>query len=206
MFDIILNLNSHINEFITTLGPYFYLLLFLIIFCETGFLFGIFLPGDSLLFSLGVAAAVTHIDVNAAVFTIIIAAILGDSCNYITGRILGEKLFNEDNKIFKKRYLDQTHLFFEKYGAKTLILARFVAFVRTFAPFVAGASRMNYFKFVILGAISACIWAISITYIAYLFSDNPFVKQNLSLIIMSAICLAIVYNVGKYIFKKLRKA
>ena len=205
MIDIILHLNAHINHFIHILGPYFYIALFIIIFLETGMLFGILLPGDSLLFSIGVAAAVTDINIDIAVMTIIIGAVCGDSFNYITGRIVGEKIFTEDSRFLKKSYLDKTHYFFKKYGAKTIILARFIAFVRTFAPFVAGASRMNYFKFVILGIISAAIWACSITYVAFLFSDSHFVKQYLSIIIIVIISIAIMYNLVKYILKKMKE-
>ncbi|AIT09009.1 hypothetical protein LO80_02795 [Candidatus Francisella endociliophora] len=204
MFDFILHFNEYINYFINTLGIWFYILLFFIIFCETGIVLGIFFPGDSLLFTIGLTAAATSINIHLAVLSICLGAIIGDSCNYITGKFIGEKLFSTHGRILKSAYLIKTKEFLEQYGTKAIIFSRFIAFVRTLTPFVAGISRMNYAKFVVLGAISAVIWSFSITYTVYFFSDNPFVKQNLSLIIAIIVIVVITQMVLKAIRNKIK--
>ncbi|KEI35759.1 VTT domain-containing protein [Allofrancisella frigidaquae] len=204
MFDFIIHFNSYINYFVDTLGVWFYILLFIIIFCETGIVLGIFFPGDSLLFTIGLTAAATSINIHVAVFTICIAAIIGDSCNYITGKFIGEKMFRPHAPILKSAYLEKTKLFLEKNGTKAIIFSRFIAFVRTLTPFVAGISRMNYPKFVILGSLSAIIWSFSITYTVYFFSENKFIKENLSLIIILVIVAVIGQVIFKYILNKIK--
>ncbi|APC96305.1 VTT domain-containing protein [Francisella frigiditurris] len=203
MLDMIIHLNSYIDYFINTLGPWFYVLLFIVIFCETGIVFGLLFPGDSLLFAIGVTAAATSINIHTAIITICIAAIAGDSFNYITGKLIGEKIFTPDAKILKASYLKKTNYFFNKYGGKTIIFARFIAFVRTLAPFVAGVSRMNYAKFVLFGTISAILWSCSITYIAFFLSENQFVKRYLSLIIICIVGIVIIHYLIKIFLQKL---
>ncbi|ASG67574.1 membrane protein [Francisella halioticida] len=204
MFDFIIHFNEYINYFVNTLGMWFYILLFFIIFCETGSVLGIFFPGDSLLFTVGITAAATGLNIHLAVLSICLGAVIGDSCNYITGRFIGEKIFSSHAKIFKKAYLIKTKDFLNKHGNKAIIFSRFIAFVRTLTPFVAGVSRMNYFKFVTFGAISAIIWSFSITYTIYFFSDNPFIKRYLSLIIMLIIAFILIQISFKSLKNKIK--
>lgn len=204
MFDFIIHFNEYINYFINTLGIWFYVLLFFIIFCETGSVLGIFFPGDSLLFTVGLTAAATNLNIHLAVLSICLGAVIGDSCNYITGKFIGEKIFSSHAKIFKKAYLIKTKDFLNKHGNKAIIFSRFIAFVRTLTPFVAGVSRMNYIKFVTFGAISAMIWSFSITYTVYFFSDNPFVKRYLSLIIMLIIAFVLIQISYKALKSKIK--
>ncbi|AEI36008.1 VTT domain-containing protein [Francisella salina] len=204
MFDFIIHFNEYINYFIDMLGVWFYILLFFIVFCETGIVLGIFFPGDSLLFTIGLTAAATSINIHLAVLSICLGAIIGDSCNYITGKFIGEKLFSTHARILKKAYLIKTKEFLDKYGTKAIIFSRFIAFVRTITPFVAGVSNMNYAKFVTLGIISAVIWSFSITYTVYFFSDNHFVKQYLSLIIVIVITALMIQMILKGIINKIK--
>ncbi len=204
MFDFIVHFNESINYFITSLGMWFYVLLFFIIFCETGIVLGIFFPGDSLLFTVGLTAAATGLNINLAVLTICLGAIVGDTCNYLTGRFIGDRMFSTHARVLKRAYLVKTKEFLEEYGTKAIIFSRFIAFVRTLTPFVAGISRMNYSKFVTLGIISAIIWSFSITYTIYLFSGYSIIKDNLSLIIMLIIALVVAQVVIKQIINKLK--
>lgn len=204
MFDFIIHFNEYIDHFITALGMWFYVLLFFIIFCETGVVLGIFFPGDSLLFTLGLTAAATGLNIHLAVFTICLGAIIGDTCNYLTGRFVGERMFSTHAKILKKAYLIKTKAFLEKHGTKAIIFSRFIAFVRTLTPFVAGISQMNYAKFVILGIISAIIWSFSITYTVYFFSSYSFIKDNLSLIIILIFALVIAQTLLKQLIYKIK--
>lgn len=204
MFDFILHFNEYINYFVNSLGIWFYILLFFIIFCETGSVLGIFFPGDSLLFTVGVTAAATGLNIHLAVLSIFLGAVVGDSCNYITGKFIGEKIFSTHAKIFKTAYLIKTKDFLNKHGNKAILFSRFIAFVRTITPFIAGVSRMNYIKFVIFGAISAIIWSFSITYTVYFFSDNPFVKKYLSLIIMIIIAFVLIQMAIKSLKNKIK--
>lgn len=204
MFDFILHFNANISEFVHSLGIWFYIVLFFIIFCETGSILGIFFPGDSLLFTVGLTAAATGLNIHLAVLAIFLGAVIGDSCNYITGKFIGEKIFTSHARIFKKAYLIKTKEFLNQHGNKAIIFSRFIAFVRTLTPFVAGVSRMNYFKFVTFGAISAIIWSFSITYTVYFFSDNPFIKKNLSLIIAIIVTVVISQMIFKGIKSKIK--
>lgn len=204
MFDFIIHFNEYINYFITNLGMWFYVLLFFIIFCEIGIVAGIFLPGDSLLFTVGLTAAATDLNIHLAVLSICLGAILGDTCNYLTGKFIGERMFSTHAKIFKRAYLVKTKNFLEQYGTKAIIFSRFIAFVRTLTPFVAGISRMNYARFVTLGIISAIIWSFSITYTVYFFGNNSFVKSNLSLIILIIIALVVGQMLLKYNINKIK--
>ncbi|MFT4694061.1 MAG: membrane-associated protein [Francisella sp.] len=204
MFDFILHFNEYINYFITSLGMWFYVLLFFIIFCETGIVLGIFFPGDSLLFTVGVTAAATGLNIHLAVLAICLGAIIGDTCNYLTGRFIGDKMFSTHAKILKRAYLVKTKEFLEEHGTKAIIFSRFIAFVRTLTPFVAGISRMNYTKFVTLGIISAIIWSFSITYTVYFFSGYRIVKDNLSLIIMLIFALVIGQMLVKQLIYKIK--
>ncbi|AXA33670.1 VTT domain-containing protein [Francisella adeliensis] len=204
MLESLMHFNSNISEFVNGLGPWFYILLFFIIFCETGSIFGIFFPGDSLLFTVGLTAAATGLNIHFAVLAICLGAILGDSCNYITGKLIGDKFFTTHARVFKTAHLIRTKKFMDKHGNKAILFSRFIAFVRTLTPFVAGIGRMNYPKFVLLGVISAIIWSFSITYTVYFFSDNDFVRENLTTIIMLIVIFVAIQTFYKYISNKIK--
>jgi membrane-associated protein len=164
-----------------------------IVFCETGLVVTPVLPGDSLLFAAGAvaAAAPEAMNVHLIVVLLIVAAILGDGVNYHIGAYLGDRVRN-GNRFIKKEYLDRTHAFYEKYGAKTIIIARFVPIVRTFAPFVAGIGRMNYGKFLTYNVVGAVVWVVSLTYLGYALGNVPIVKKNFELVILAIIVLSIL--------------
>ncbi|MMZ39873.1 Inner membrane protein YqjA [compost metagenome] len=195
VIDFILHIDVHLAELVAQYGMWVYGILFLILFCETGLVVTPFLPGDSLLFVAGALAALPTNDLNVhtMVALMIGAAILGDAVNYTIGRLFGEKLFsNPNSKIFRRRYLDKTHQFYEKHGGKTIILARFVPIVRTFAPFVAGMGHMSYRHFAAYNVIGALVWVLLFTYAGYLFGDLPIVQENLKLLIVAIIIVSIL--------------
>ncbi|WP_114193139.1 DedA family protein [Edaphovirga cremea] len=198
VIDFILHIDVHLAELVAQYGVWIYGILFLILFCETGLVVTPFLPGDSLLFVAGALAALpsNSIDVHLMVFLMVCAAILGDAVNYTIGRLFGEKLFsNPNSKIFRRSYLDKTHKFYEKHGGKTIILARFVPIVRTFAPFVAGMGHMSYRHFAAYNVIGALLWVLLFTYAGYLFGDLPIVQENLKLLIVAIILVSILPGV-----------
>jgi len=195
VIDFILHIDVHLAELVAQYGMWVYGILFLILFCETGLVVTPFLPGDSLLFVAGALAALPPNDLNVhtMVALMIGAAILGDAVNYTIGRLFGEKLFsNPNSKIFRRSYLDKTHQFYEKHGGKTIILARFVPIVRTFAPFVAGMGHMSYRHFAAYNVIGALVWVLLFTYAGYLFGDLPIVQENLKLLIVAIIIVSIL--------------
>ncbi|ADW72852.1 MULTISPECIES: DedA family protein [Rahnella] len=198
VIDFILHIDVHLAELVAQYGIWVYGILFLILFCETGLVVTPFLPGDSLLFVAGALAALPGNDMNVHLmaFLMAIAAILGDAVNYTIGRVFGERLFsNPDSKIFRRSYLDKTHKFYEKHGGKTIILARFVPIVRTFAPFVAGMGHMSYRHFAAYNVIGALVWVLLFTYAGYLFGDLPIVQENLKLLIVAIIVVSILPGV-----------
>ncbi|PWC22969.1 DedA family protein [Brenneria roseae subsp. roseae] len=195
IIDFILHIDVHLAELVAQYGVWIYAILFLILFCETGLVVTPFLPGDSLLFVAGALAALPSNDLNVhtMVFLMITAAVMGDAVNYTIGRLFGEKLFsNPDSKIFRRSYLDKTHQFYARHGGKTIILARFVPIVRTFAPFVAGMGHMSYRHFAAYNIIGALLWVILFTYAGYLFGDLPIVQENLKLLIVVIIFVSIL--------------
>jgi membrane-associated protein len=210
VIDFVLHINTHLEELISLYGVWVYGILFVIIFCETGLVVTPFLPGDSLLFAAGAIAGLpgNHINVHLIVLALIIAAVLGDAANYTIGRFFGEKLFsNPQSKIFKKSYLDKTHNFFEKYGGKTIILARFVPIIRTFAPFVAGMGRMGYRRFASFNIIGGVVWVSLFTYAGYFFGRLQFVQDNLELLLLLIIFVSLLPGIievlrAKYAEKK----
>lgn len=198
IIDFILHIDVHLAELVAQYGMWVYAILFLILFCETGLVVTPFLPGDSLLFVAGALAALPTNDLNVhtMVALMVVAAILGDAVNYTIGRLFGEKLFsNPNSKIFRRSYLDKTHQFYEKHGGKTIILARFVPIVRTFAPFVAGMGHMSYRHFAAYNVIGALVWVLLFTYAGYLFGDLPVVQENLKLLIAGIIIVSILPGV-----------
>lgn len=195
IIDFILHIDVHLAELVAQYGVWIYAILFLILFCETGLVVTPFLPGDSLLFVAGALAALPSNDLNVhtMVALMIAAAILGDAVNYTIGRLFGEKLFsNPNSKIFRRSYLDKTHQFYARHGGKTIILARFVPIVRTFAPFVAGMGHMHYRHFALYNVVGALLWVLLFTYAGYLFGDLPIVQENLKLLIVGIIFISIL--------------
>ncbi|MEC5318244.1 DedA family protein [Brenneria populi subsp. brevivirga] len=198
IIDFILHIDVHLAELVAQYGVWIYAILFLILFCETGLVVTPFLPGDSLLFVAGALAALpsNELDVHMMVFLMTVAAILGDAVNYTIGRLFGEKLFsNPQSKIFRRSYLDKTHQFYARHGGKTIILARFVPIVRTFAPFVAGMGHMSYRHFAAYNVAGALLWVLLFSYAGYLFGDLPVVQQNLKLLIVAIIFVSILPGV-----------
>ena len=190
LLDFILHLTTHLSTVVEHFGLWTYAILFLLIFLETGIVFAPFLPGDSLLFATGSLAVFTSINVHLIVVLLIIAAFLGDTCNYWIGHWFGEKLVKKG--IIKQKYIDKTHAFFERHGGKTIIIARFVPVVRTFAPFVAGMGEMAYRRFMIYNLSGACLWVILVTYAGYFFGNVPIVKNNFSVVVLIIIILSIM--------------
>ncbi len=208
IIDFVLHIDVHLAELIAEYGTWIYAILFLIIFCETGLVVTPFLPGDSLLFVAGALASIgsNNINVHLMVLLLIAAAILGDAVNYVIGRFFGEKLFsNPNSKIFKQSYLDKTHAFYEKHGGKTIILARFVPIVRTFAPFVAGMGHMSYKHFASFNVIGGIAWVCIFMYAGFFFGELEFVKKNLSLLIIAIIFVSILPAIFE-IWRNKRKA
>lgn len=193
IIDFILHIDEHLTQLSAQYGVWIYAILFAIIFCETGLVVMPLLPGDSLLFAAGSIAAIGGMNIHLMVLLLIIAAILGDAVNFTIGKYFGEKLFsNPHSKIFKQSHLHKTQNFYEKHGGKTIILARFMPIVRTFAPFVAGMGRMHYGQFFLYNVIGAVIWVTSFSYLGYFFGNMQIVKDNLSLVLMAIIVLSIL--------------
>lgn len=192
LYSIFANLDSHLAQVIATYGKTTYLLLFLIIFCETGLVVTPFLPGDSLLFLIGTFVAKGDFDFILVTGLLTLAAILGDALNYYVGSVFGRGIFTRGKvRFLKLEYLDRTEKFFEKYGAKTIIIARFIPIVRTYAPFVAGVARYAYPQFLLFNVIGACIWVFSLVGIGYYLGELPFVQNNLTAVIFLIILLSI---------------
>lgn len=212
IIDFILNIDKHMVEVVHQYHIWTYAILFLIIFCETGLVVTPFLPGDSLLFVTGAIAALpgSPLNIHLLVLIVFAAAFLGDSCNYMIGHFFGERLFsNPNSKIFKRSYLEKTHSFYAKYGGKTIILARFVPIVRTFAPFVAGMGKMHYSYFISYNAIGGALWVALFCYIGFFFGDQPFVQDNLKLLIVAIVLISVlpaVIEVLRARFKNRRQA
>ncbi|WP_028453223.1 DedA family protein [Chitinilyticum aquatile] len=183
--DLFLHLDLVLEQWATLYGTQIYLMLFLIIFCETGLVVMPFLPGDSLLFVAGLVAALGKMDPVVLSATLIAAAILGDSTNYVIGRTAGERLFrNPDSRIFRRDYLEQTKAFYAHHGGKTVTLARFVPIVRTFAPFVAGMSGMPYLRFLAFSVFGTLVWVGGLVTLGYYFGNVEFIRKNLTVMVL----------------------
>ena len=202
LIDLFLNLDDHLHELILQYGPYTYGILFSVIFAETGFVFTPFLPGDSLLFAAGTFAAKGSFNPHFLFLLLTTAAILGDTVNYWIGHYIGLKIFDRFPKILKREYLNRTHQFYEKHGGKTIILARFVPVVRTFAPFVAGVGSMTYPKFISYNVIGGIVWVGIFIYGGYFFSNLDFVKNNFSIVIIGIILISMLPGLTEYIRHK----
>jgi membrane-associated protein len=193
--DIILHLDQHLLTWMALFGPWIYVIVFMIIFCETGLVITPFLPGDSLLFALGALSAIGDgkgLDVWTLLISLTIAGILGDTCNYHIGKYLGPKVFESDSRFFKKKYLDQTKEFYLRWGAFTIVAARFAPIARTFAPFVAGIGSMNYKKFISFNVLGAIAWVFTFILAGYFFGNLPVVKRNFHIVIIGVIFVSIL--------------
>ncbi len=207
LMDLLLHLDKHLAALLAQYGSWVYAILFLIIFVETGLVVMPFLPGDSLLFVAGALWAVSGMNVHALALALVVAAILGDSVNYAVGNYLGPKVFHwEDSRWFNRKALDRTHAFYEKHGGKTIVIARFLPFLRTFAPFVAGIGSMTYVRFAAYNVFGALLWVVSLVYAGYFFGNLPIIRNNLTLVILAIIGLSLLPLVIAFVREKMHKA
>jgi len=192
LIDLVLHVHVHLQEFIEQYGTGTYLILFVIIFCETGLVVTPFLPGDSLLFAAGAFAALGSLDLGWLFLLLGVAAVVGDAVNYAIGNFLGPKVLARDGRFLKKKYLDRTHQFYERYGGKTIILARFVPIVRTFAPFLAGVGSMSYWRFASYNVAGAVLWVLLCLLSGYFFGNIPWVKSNFEVVLLAIIFISVL--------------
>ena len=190
--DVFLHLDKSLGDVISNYGVLTYIILFVIIFCETGLVVTPFLPGDSLIFAAATFAAIGRMNIFILALVVLAAAILGDAVNYLIGNKLGNKLLSKESRFIKKAYIDKTNEFYEKYGGKTIILARFVPIVRTFAPFVAGISKMHYNKFLSFNAIGGTLWVLIISSAGYFFGNIKVVQENFTMVVYAIIVISIM--------------
>jgi membrane-associated protein len=203
--DFFIHLDRHLGVWIQNFGGWVYLIIFLIIFCETGLVVTPLLPGDSLLFGLGAFAATGALELEWLLVLLPIAAISGDTTNYSIGHFIGPKIFHKkDVRLFKKEYLDRTHQFYEKYGGKTIIIARFIPIVRTFAPFVAGIGRMTFWRFISYSILGGIFWINTFIWGGYFFGNIPIVKRHFTLVILAIIIISVLPGFIGY-FRRHRK-
>jgi membrane-associated protein len=202
--DFFLHIDRHLNEIIAEYGVWTYLILFLIVFFETGIVVTPFLPGDSLLFAAGAFAATGSLEVSVLLVLLMAAAIIGDSVNYYIGSRVGAKVFQRDDvRFLNKKHLERTHAFYERHGGKTIIIARFVPIVRTFAPFVAGIGSMTYGKFLTYNVVGAVLWVSIFVVGGYLFGNLQFVEDNFSFIIVAIVLISVMPAVVEYLRQRL---
>ncbi|MCY4778707.1 DedA family protein [Sphingobacterium sp. UT-1RO-CII-1] len=207
LVDFVLHIDKHLVEIVNDYQTWTYLILFLIVFAETGLVVTPFLPGDSLLFATGAIIAKPETDLNIFVMwgLLLIAGIIGDMVNYHIGQYIGPKAFSGKYKFLKKEYLDKTERFYDKYGGKTIIYARFVPIIRTFAPFVAGVGTMSYKSFAFYNVIGAILWVTSFLFIGYYFGGLPIIKENFTLVIFAIIVLSMLPPIIEIIKEKYSK-
>ena len=200
LLDFILHIDRHLAALVADYGAWIYVILFLIVFCETGLVVMPFLPGDSLLFVAGALAALGGMHIHLLVGLLIVAAILGDTLNYHVGKHLGHRLVaRPDSRWFHHEWLDRTHAFYDRHGGKTVVIARFVPIVRTFAPFVAGMGSMAYGRILRYNVLGGIAWVTSFAYAGYWFGNVPVVKQNLSLLIVAIVGVSMLPGVVGYL-------
>lgn len=200
LIDLVLHLDKHLLEMAQDYGTWVYLILFLIVFCETGLVVTPFLPGDSLLFVTGALAATGVLALDNAVLLLVGASLLGDNTNYWIGRHFGPKIFNsEQSRLLNPRHLEQTHQFYQRHGGKTIILARFFPIIRTFAPFVAGVGKMDYRQFLPFSLLGGISWVGSLVLAGYFFGNIPAIKENLTLMIFGIILLSLLPGIIGFI-------
>lgn len=204
--DVVLHLDRYLGDIVRDWGPWVYALLFLIVFCETGLVVTPILPGDSLLFAVGALCGAGAMNLPLVIVLLLIAAILGDSVNYGVGNFLGPKVFTGRYRFLKKEHLEKTHSFYERYGGKTIIIARFVPIVRTFAPFVAGVGKMTYSRFMMFNVSGALLWVLSLTLLGYAFGNMPIVKNNFGAVIIAIIIISILPAVVEFLRERAKSA
>lgn len=199
--DVLLHLDHHISDLVTWSGGWAYVVLFVVIFAETGLVVTPFLPGDSLLFAVGSLCALGMLSLEVVVILLVVAAIIGDAVNYAIGRRFGRMIIEHPQwqRWIRREHVDRTHTFYERHGGKTIVLARFVPIVRTFAPFIAGLGAMTYRRFVLFNVIGAVIWVLTFSILGYLFGNIPAVKENFSLVIAGIIVVSMLPAVIEYI-------
>jgi membrane-associated protein len=206
LIDIFIHLDRYLGEIIRNYGTWTYALLFLIIFMETGFVVTPFLPGDSLLFAAGTFAALGDLNIGLLVILLITAAILGDTVNYWIGHYIGPRAFSGNIRFLKKEYLDRTHEFYEKHGGKTIILARFIPIIRTFAPFVAGVGEMTYIHFLTYNVVGGIVWVLIFSLGGYYFGNIPAVQENFTLVILAIIFISVLPGIIEFLRGRSRTA
>ena len=205
LIDFVLHMDVHLNEIITNYGTWTYGILFFVIFMETGFVVTPFLPGDSLLFAAGTFAALGSLNPYYLFGLLSVAAVLGDTINYSIGAYIGERAFSGNIKLLKQEHLERTQKFYEKHGGKTIILARFIPIIRTFAPFVAGVGTMKYSRFITYNVVGGIAWVAIFTFLGYFFGNIPFVKKHFELVIFAIIFISFIPPVLE-VFKARREA
>jgi membrane-associated protein len=205
IINFFLHLDQHLRIIVNDYGVLTYIILFLIIFIETGVVIMPFLPGDSLLFTIGALAAEGILNIFGIWGLLVVAAILGDTLNYYIGKWFGNKVFEKEYKFLNKSHLEKTQKFYEKHGGKAIILARFLPIIRTFAPFVAGVGTMNYQKFIFYNVMGGLIWVTSFLFLGYFFANLPFVKDNFTLVVFGIIGFSVLPPLYEFIKHKIKK-
>jgi membrane-associated protein len=205
LLDYFLYLDKHLELLVQDYDVWIYLILFMVIFAETGLVVMPLLPGDSLLFAAGTLAAVGSMNIYLLTGLLFLAAFLGDTVNYFIGKYIGDKIFYRDYKLIKKAHIEKTQKFFEKHGPKTIIIARFVPIVRTFAPFVAGIGKMNYPKFISYNITGGAVWVFGITFAGYFLGEIEWVKKNFGMVVIGIIIVSIMPMVIEYLKARLAK-
>jgi membrane-associated protein len=206
MIDMILHIDQHLLTWINLFGPWIYVLMFLIIFCETGLVVTPFLPGDSLLFALGALTSLGDgLNLWVLLSTLTIAGILGDTANYHIGKYLGPRVFEKENRFFKKKYLEQTQAFYQEWGSFTVVAARFAPIARTFAPFVAGIGGMDYKKFISYNVLGAIAWVFTFILAGHFFGNLPVVKRNFHIVIFGVIFVSLLPMLVPWVKSKMNK-
>ena len=203
--DFVIRLDTHLFDIVAQYGTWTYAILFIVIFCETGFVVTPFLPGDSLLFAAGALAALGAIDLYLLIILLTIAAILGDTVNYWIGHYVGPKVFHEDRRFLNREYLNRTHRFYEKHGGKTIVIARFLPIIRTFAPFVAGIGSMTYSRFILYNIAGGVGWVVVFLVGGFYFGNIPVVKNNFSIVILAMVIIPGIPAVVEFLRHYLQK-
>ncbi len=206
LVDFILHLDVHLDELVASYGLWIYGILFLIIFCETGLVVMPLLPGDSLLFAAGAIAASGRLDVGLLCVLLIAAAILGNAVNYWVGRVAGIRLQRRFPRLIRQQYLDKTHAYFERYGGKTVIVARFVPIVRTVAPFAAGVGQMSHLRYQSYNVAGSVLWVLLLVPAGYFFANVPFVKENFSAVVLAILVLSVLPAIVEFVRGRARVA
>lgn len=206
LIDFILHIDTHLSEIIQSYGLWTYIILFFIVFMETGLVVIPFLPGDSLIFAAGAFAGLGSLNIVTVFIVFALAAVLGDTANYHIGKFLGNKIYEKDYKFLKKEYIDKTNAFYEKHGGKTIIIARFMPIIRTFAPFVAGVGRMHYLKFLSYNLVGGIAWVGLFAFVGFFFGNLPVVRHNFTMIIFAIIFISLLPGIISLLKMKFSKS